>query len=120
MKERPIHSSPVFTNSAPAASEGLFLALQAAGFQLFPQILLLVGELAGKGFHGDGVLSAEVAPKNETQIELSGFIRDSVVDFWFFLSIHGLHFRLLVYPEFISFSENSSPPRKTANDKGAL
>ena len=65
------------------------MAFESAGFQLFPQILLFIRELARQSFDGNAVLRAEVAPKDETQIELSGFIGDRVVDFRIFLSSHG-------------------------------
>src|SRR5687768_14850406 len=63
-------------------------AFEAAGFQFFPQILLCVRELARQSFDGNAVLRAEVAPKDETQIELSGFIGNSVVDFRVLLDSH--------------------------------
>jgi hypothetical protein len=60
-----------------------------------------------------------VAPKDKTQIELSRFIRDSVVDFWFFLSIHDLHFRACWCVKSLSaFTKIVHQSRKTANGKG--
>src|SRR5687768_503636 len=63
-------------------------AFEAAGLQFFPQILLFIRELARQSFDGNAVLRAEVTPKDETQIELSGFIGNSVIDFRVLLSGH--------------------------------
>src|SRR5688500_124644 len=63
-------------------------AFEAACLQFFPQILLIIRELARQSFDGNAVLRAEVAPKDETQIELSGFIGNSVVDFRVLLNGH--------------------------------
>ena len=58
---------------------------EAARLQFLPQVFLFVGKLARQGFYGNAILGAEMTPENETKIELSGFIRDGVVDFWFFI-----------------------------------
>ena len=50
--------------------------------------MLVAGKLAWQGLNGNVVLLAEVPPENEPLVELSGLIRDYVIDRWFLLSRH--------------------------------
>src|SRR5687767_7479448 len=93
-------------------------AFEAACLQFFPQILLFIRELARQSFDGNAVLRAEVAPKDEAQIELSGFIGNSVVDFRVLLSGHSCTLTLVSMTKSLSaFSKIVHRPLKA--ERGA-